>query len=347
MWENRNYHIFSEFWYKEFRMQPDTFEYIVNLVRPNIEKQNTVFRRAISIEKRIAVAIWRLSTGNSYRTASKVFGVAKSTVIKATQEFIRELLQFSQHFIHFPESELETAIAIEKFSESVDCDLPQVVGAIDATHVQILAPANESRVDYFSRKQKYTIVSQGVVGANLIFLDFVTGFPGSIHDSRALRATELFRKAEANQILVLPEKTIQNMKMRPVLLGDGAYPASMWLLKPYPFQNDLTREQKKFNKALSSSRCVAENAFGLLKSRWRCLMKRLDNDLENISGVVMTCVILHNLCQSRKDEYIDDDLVLDEVIRQERLARQHVQAVNNYCGDAEALRVHLTNYLAV
>ena len=76
-------------------------------------------------------------------------------------------------------------------------------------------------------------------------------------------------------------------------------------------------------------------------------MKRLDNDLENISGVVMTCVILHNLCQSRKDEYIDDDLVLDEVIRQERLARQHVQAVNNYCGDAEALRVLLTNYLAV
>ena len=27
MWENRHHAIFSEFWYKEFRMKPDTFEY--------------------------------------------------------------------------------------------------------------------------------------------------------------------------------------------------------------------------------------------------------------------------------------------------------------------------------
>lgn len=281
-----------------------------------MEKQNTVFRNAIAIEIRVAVAICRLSNGNSYRTTSKVFVIAKSTVIKVTQEFVQEMLLYIQQFIRIPDSELETVFAIEKFNESIRCELPQVVGTIDATHVPILAPTNESRVDYFSRKQKYTIVSQGVVGGNLVFIDFVTGFPGSIHDSRALRATDLFRKAEANEILYLPGKTIGHIP--PVLLGDGAYPASMWLLKPYPLRNDLTQEQK-FNKKLSSSRYAAENAFGILKSRWRCLMKRLDNNLENISGVVMTCVILHNICQSRKDEYIDDDHVLDGVIRQERL----------------------------
>lgn len=62
--------------------------------------------------------------------------------------------------------QMETSISIEKLKESFECELPQVVGAIDVTHVEILAPSNESRVDYFSRKQKYTVVNQGVVGAN-------------------------------------------------------------------------------------------------------------------------------------------------------------------------------------
>ena len=57
-------YFFSEFWYKEFRMKPDTFEYIVKLVSPNISKKDTAFRRAVAVEKRVAVAIWRLSTGN-------------------------------------------------------------------------------------------------------------------------------------------------------------------------------------------------------------------------------------------------------------------------------------------
>lgn len=74
-------------------------------------------------------------------------------------------------------------------------------------------------------------------------------------------------------------------------------------------------------------------------------MKRIDNNLENVSSVVMFCVILHNICQRRKDEYKDDDQVLDEVIGQERNARQEIQANNNFCIDGDALREHLTQYL--
>lgn len=74
-------------------------------------------------------------------------------------------------------------------------------------------------------------------------------------------------------------------------------------------------------------------------------MKRIDNNLENVSGVVMSCVILHNIFQRRKDGYIDDGQLLDEVIRQERNARQGIQANNNFCIDGDALCEHLTQYL--
>ena len=59
--------------------------------------------------------------------------------------------------------------------------MPQVVGAVDGKHIEILAPSSESEFDYFSRKKKYTINSQTFVGSNLMFLDVSTGFPSNAH----------------------------------------------------------------------------------------------------------------------------------------------------------------------
>ena len=156
MWNNKQHSIFSEFWYKEFRMRPDTFEYIVGLVSPNISKEDSNSR------KTSGSAIWRLSTGNSYRTASKVFGIAKSIVIKVTNEFVQAMLQFTEHFIQFPQTEMETRIAIEKF--------------ITASCWSNRCNTRRNFSPLKRKVQKYTEVNQCVVGANLIFLDFVSGF---------------------------------------------------------------------------------------------------------------------------------------------------------------------------
>ena len=47
-------------------------------------------------------------------------------------------------------------------------------------------------MDYYLRKQKYTIYTQGVARYNLIFLDIATGYPGSLHDTRILRSSTLY-----------------------------------------------------------------------------------------------------------------------------------------------------------
>ena len=49
-----------------------------------------------------------------------------------------------------------------------------------------------------------------------------------------------------------------------------------------------------------------ENCFGRLKGWWRCLLKRLDFKLENVTSVVAACVTLHNICEKCGDHCLDE-----------------------------------------
>ena len=69
-------------WLKNFCM---TFLYLCELWS-SIERQNTVVRRAISVEKRVAITLWFLATGADYRTIGHLFGVSKSTICMVTKE---------------------------------------------------------------------------------------------------------------------------------------------------------------------------------------------------------------------------------------------------------------------
>ena len=173
-------------WKDDFRMSRKTFESIVEIVPPRLQKQNTQLKNAIPVEKRVAVVIWRLATGDSYRAVGKTFGIGKSTAVSITHDFYKELSRISRRFIRFSKSRSETRSGIRDFKEVINCKIPQVLGVIDCTHIKLLPPANEDKKDYFSRKQCLTINTQAVIGANLKLLDLTTGFPGNIHEARAL-----------------------------------------------------------------------------------------------------------------------------------------------------------------
>ena len=345
MMRNKNDSLYKELWKKEFRMSPETFDLVVNIVRGDMSYRDTRFRKSIDINKRVAIAVWRLATGSSYRNISKVFGLGRSTVSQITNQFCSVMKQKTVQYIKFPRTTVETANEIQKFKTFTDCVIPHIVGAIDGTHIEIVSPGGNSKLDYFCRKQMYSINTQAVVGSNLMFLDVATGYPGSIHDARILRDTSLFTRAQQRQLLANPIKVIEGHRVNPFLIGDGAYPPLTWLVKPFPNRFNLSQEEKKFNKALSSARVTVEQAFGLLKARWRCLLKRLDNEIENISNIIIACCVLHNICAMRGDSYIDNDEVLQQVLAEERQARRQRPTCNQICRDGDALREVLKNFV--
>ena len=100
-------------------MSGESFQNLVRLVSPALIKRDTQFRRVI-VEKRVAFEIWRLSTGNSFRSIANVFAVGKSTAVTICKEFCRELTSRSSEYISFPVTRRENAEAILKFKADVN-----------------------------------------------------------------------------------------------------------------------------------------------------------------------------------------------------------------------------------
>ena len=93
----------------------------------------------------------------------------------------------------------------------------------------------------------------------------------------------------------------------PLVVGDSAYPLKTWLLLVIKDNGALNQDQKKFNKELAKAQIVSENAFGLLKGKWRALrLKRLDEDHRRIPNTIIACCVLHNICIIRGDEFEGD-----------------------------------------
>ena len=160
-------------WREHFRVSRETFRYICDLVGHHLVRQDTNMRRAIPVQKRVGVALWRLATGNSYRATGLIFGVGRCTALKLKEEFCSALLKVGNDYIKFPKGEAETRDAIEAFEEI--SSFPQVVGAIDGSHIPIAAP-NEDANDYYNRKQFHSVVLQGVADAKGRFIHVSTGY---------------------------------------------------------------------------------------------------------------------------------------------------------------------------
>lgn len=166
-------------------------------------------------------------------------------------------------------------------------DIPGIIGIIDGCHVAIKAPPNNS-VDYYNRNSYHSVVLQGICNDKKEFIDVFAGTPGRVHDARVFRSSPIFNILTENEAedAILPNEH---------LLGDCAYPLSSFLLTPYRDNGHLTVSQTTFNTRMSSVRVIVEQAFGLLKSKFRRL-KYLDMArIDKVPAVIVAACVLHNI----------------------------------------------------
>lgn len=199
-----------------------------------------------------------------------------------------------------------------------------MIGCIDGTYIPTRCPNNKTRSTYINRHDQVSLTMQGICDAKGRFQDIFTGPPSKVHDARVLRLSVVQEE--------LP--TICEVN-RYHLLGDAAYPLREHLLTPFKNYGNMSRAKITYNRRHAATRVVIENAFGLLKQRFRQLRYVEFTTVDKISQLIIGCCVLHNICMTAGDMCVDDLLTNEE--RRER-RQDLVLHIRQKRAELEALR---------
>ncbi|GBG59022.1 hypothetical protein CBR_g24370 [Chara braunii] len=249
--------------YKEkLRMSRAMFNQIVAACAAHVEKIVTHYRMPLPVEQVIAFTLYRWASGETYESGTSAFGIGRVTGLQAVRDVTAVLLNAYPDAMKWPIGRRHAQI-LRAFQ---DKGFPNCFGAIDCTHIYIVKLAGAPSVNYYDRKQKFSVQAQVVVDLDLRILDVHVGYPGSVHDVRVLHNSHLWRRAESGDLLDAPlENLPHGVVTRGYLLGDNGYPvACPWIIQPYGgiFQGP---DEERFDTRQKVARGCVERAFGRLK----------------------------------------------------------------------------------
>ncbi|KAI3833315.1 hypothetical protein MKW98_006414 [Papaver atlanticum] len=120
------------------------------------------------------------------------------------------------------------------------------------------------------------MILQAIVDPDMRFRDIVTGWPGSVNESSALRSSGFFNLCE---------------KGKKIQLCKGKH---------------LSESKSEFNKRHFATRMVAQRALARLKEMWGILQGTIWRDTNRLPRIILVCCLLHNIVIDMEDEVQDE-----------------------------------------
>ncbi|XP_011059330.1 PREDICTED: putative nuclease HARBI1 isoform X1 [Acromyrmex echinatior] len=283
---------------REFRISRVVFTYLLNLIKPNLEKPTGSGRCPINPYLQLLVTLWTMATPDSYRSVCHRFNIGRATAWRAHRKVCAAIYSLADKFIKWPNiEEAQQTWTDVQYKHK----FPKVLGAIDSTHIRIQKP-KEHAENYVNQNGHYSIHLQAVCDSTLKFIHCYAEQPGSMNDMCVFWLSDIPS--------MYTEKFFpQNSH----LIGDTGYAVQKHVMVPYDNNdNDLSEAQINFNERLCSAHIMIKEAVSYLKGRFRSLedklyMKRTDL----IPEYIIACCVLHNICILHGD-FLDDIVITEK-----------------------------------
>ncbi|XP_051780888.1 putative nuclease HARBI1, partial [Erpetoichthys calabaricus] len=157
----------EEILFERYRFSRGGILYLKDLLAPYIRSQ-TRRSRALTTTQTVCFLY----------TVGDAENLTKSAICQAIRKVCLAVKYFLRVFIVFP-GHLRPLYFREKFYSM--SGFPNVIGAVDCTHIAIKAPSQNEFV-YVNRKHFHSINVQIISDAKMCLTNVVAKWPGSIHD---------------------------------------------------------------------------------------------------------------------------------------------------------------------
>ena len=229
---------------KKYRLTKGTARYLIALLQAELELPT---RRGIPVDIQVLAALRYYATGSFQTVVGELngIGLSQSSISRIVRKVSLAIVRLRGDFIKFSEVGPEELrrMKVEFFQMS---GFPNVIGAIDGTHIPICNHGGEDEDVYINRKGFRSLNVQVVCDAKGIIRNVVARWPGSCHDSRIFQESSLYQTCERGIV--------------GILLGDNGYPCFPYLLTP--LLNPATPAERRYNTSHKRTRRIVESKFG-------------------------------------------------------------------------------------
>ncbi|XP_076545680.1 uncharacterized protein LOC143305535 [Osmia lignaria lignaria] len=244
-------------------MSPTDFEWLIKLIGPKIKRNDTHWRKAISVQERLAVTIRFLETGDSFTSLQYLSKISKQLISTIVPEVCEALIEGIKENIQIPNTS-EAWLEVAKVYNN-RWNFPHCLGALDVD------------ADY-----------------NFLYVD--AGGQGRISDGGIFKNCSLYKKLQNNELNLLQAEPLdgRHREVPYFFIGDEAFSLTSTLMKPFSGIHRKGSFQRIFNYRLSCARRVVENVFGIASAIFQILRKPLLLEPEKATLIVLTVAHLHN-----------------------------------------------------
>ena len=197
-----------------------------------------------------------------------------------------------------------------------------------------------------------------LISANYEFLYVDVGAEGHQSDGGIWRECSMKKNLDKGKVLVPRERYLprSDIPCQFVIVGDDAFPLGPHLMKPF-CRRKLSKPEQVFNYRLSRARRCAENAFGILASRFRLFLTEIDANPTKVESFVLAAICLHNMLRRRCGrsyitpgsvdmEDIDNNVIPGEWRQQVRLDSFEPNDQRNASNMAKEQRLRVRDYFS-